>query len=188
MRKSFFPLEYKWLFYLLNLPCFSDLGNLICNDRLSMYNKIKVSLLYVLIFKYSELHYIGGLVSWVVGLIIGGQIAECEESNPPNRAHCFGIYHPMVMHKTDFVEFFFIILANVFVSCRVLIFLWMIVDWTKSSRKAPSNNHYAKLFPNVEYGPDSRLKLYILLYGANCRHRRAWLSVQSIMQLKDKQQ
>lgn len=27
-----------------------------------------------------------GLVNWVVGLIIGGQIAECEESDPPNRA------------------------------------------------------------------------------------------------------
>jgi hypothetical protein len=39
----------------------------------------------------------------VVGLIIGGQIAECEESNPANRAvvaHCFGSFHQMVMHKT----------------------------------------------------------------------------------------
>ena len=40
-------------------------------------------------------------------MIIGGQIAECEESNPPNRAvvaHCFGSFHQMVMHKTVFVE------------------------------------------------------------------------------------
>jgi hypothetical protein len=97
-RKQYFSLSLnKQLFYLLNLPCFSDLGNLISNDRPS----IEDSSSYLLIICLSIHSQIGGLVKLVVGLIIGGQIAECGESNPPNKAvvaHCFGSFRQMHAH------------------------------------------------------------------------------------------